>query len=175
MCFPCRSFCFVQCFKLFAVIRNELLVQLFNALEVLSLKKKKKQAHELLTGTLVGFLHQKGIIPQFPYLACSNDITSCTHCVRVSLILEIGEQVEDAAQDADPLLVVVVSELWMWSAINTNLAVSNSQPAPSPNHCQGLQHRNTELLQTEFQLSSSELGGKKQHLINVTELSLALP
>lgn len=109
MCFPCRSFCFVQRFKLFAVIRNKLLVQLFNTLEVLCLKETK--VHELLTCTLVGFLHKQGIAPQLPYLPCFNDITSCTHCVRVSLILEIGEQVEDAAQDADPLLVVVVSKL----------------------------------------------------------------
>lgn len=54
MCFPCRSFCFVQCFKLFAVILNELLVQLFNALEVLSLKKKKK------TSPWTSYRHTRG-------------------------------------------------------------------------------------------------------------------
>lgn len=42
MCFPCRSFCFVQCFKLFVVIRNKFLVQLFNTLEVLCLKETNK-------------------------------------------------------------------------------------------------------------------------------------
>lgn len=61
----------------------------------------------------VGSLHKQGITPQLPHLACFNGITSCTHCVRVPLVLEVGEQVQDAAQDADPLLIVVVSELRM--------------------------------------------------------------
>lgn len=36
---------------------------------------------------------------------------SCTHCVRVPLVLKIGEKVKDAAQNADPLFIVIVSKL----------------------------------------------------------------
>lgn len=75
MCFPGGSFCFVQFFKLLTVIRNKLLFQLLDTLEVLCLQQAKKYINELPHAFLCGFCNHKWTInTQLTYLAYFNDI-----------------------------------------------------------------------------------------------------
>lgn len=173
MCFPCRSFCFVQGFKLLAVIRNELLVQLFNTLEVLCLKETKNSMN---SSHACGLFAQAGNYPTAPIFSLFQ-----WHHVLHSLCKGVsrpGSRWAGAGRSAGCRSSPHSSSQ---RAVNVKChqyqpgTVSKPLPPPSPSHCQGLHHRNTELLQMEFQLSSSEFGENNQDLKNVRELNQALP
>lgn len=172
MCFPCRSFCFVQCFKLFAVIRNKFLVQLFNTLEVLCLKETNKSMN-FSHAHLWAFYTSRELASIFSLFQWYHVLYSL--CKGVS---HPGNMWAGGGRSAGCRSSPHSSSQ---RAVNVKChqyqpgTVSNSHPPLSPSHCQGLHHRNTELLQMEFQPSSFEFGGKNQHLINITELSKALP